>query len=127
MSYYGNAQQGLAADRNVDDRRQGLREVRGAVADLGLHRSGGDGVRVAAAVEQEVIAADKALVAIGVTGNWEGLFAADCQPEVVVQRPNVVYELSRLAMLDATTLPSVDTPTLPPVPTLCNRPRKAGP
>ena len=33
--------------------------------------------------KQEVIEADKALVAIGVTGNWEGIFAAECQPEVV--------------------------------------------
>jgi len=31
----------------------------------------------------EVIEADKALVAVGVTGNWENLFAPACQPEIV--------------------------------------------
>ncbi len=33
--------------------------------------------------KQEVIEADKVLVAIGVTGNWENLFAPSCQPEIV--------------------------------------------
>lgn len=31
----------------------------------------------------EVLEADKVLVAIGVTGNWEGLFAPACTPEIV--------------------------------------------
>ncbi len=31
----------------------------------------------------EVLQADKVLVAVGVTGNWEGLFAPSCQPEIV--------------------------------------------
>ncbi len=33
--------------------------------------------------KSETIEADKALVAIGVTGNWENLFAANCTPEIV--------------------------------------------
>jgi len=33
--------------------------------------------------KQETIEADKVLVAIGVTGNWENLFAPACQPEIV--------------------------------------------
>jgi dihydrolipoamide dehydrogenase len=36
--------------------------------------------------KQTTLEADKALVAIGVTGNWENLFAAECQPEVVKGR-----------------------------------------
>jgi dihydrolipoamide dehydrogenase len=39
-------------------------------------------VTVTADGKQEVLAADKALVAIGVTGNVEGIFAPDCTPEV---------------------------------------------
>jgi dihydrolipoamide dehydrogenase len=33
--------------------------------------------------KQDVLEADKVLVAVGVTGNWENLFAPSCQPEVV--------------------------------------------
>src|SRR6185503_1167497 len=33
--------------------------------------------------KQEVIEGDRALVAIGVTGNWENLFAPACTPEIV--------------------------------------------
>ena len=33
--------------------------------------------------KQETIAADKVLVAVGVQGNWESLFAPTCQPEIV--------------------------------------------
>jgi dihydrolipoamide dehydrogenase len=33
--------------------------------------------------KQQVLEADKALVAIGVTGNWENLFAPACTPEIV--------------------------------------------
>ena len=33
--------------------------------------------------KQETLEADKVLVAIGVTGNWENLFAPSCQPEIV--------------------------------------------
>jgi len=35
---------------------------------------------------QQVLEADKALVAIGVTGNWENLFAPEAQPEVLKGR-----------------------------------------
>ena len=44
---------------------------------------GGVRVTVSSGGKQEVVEAEKALVAIGVTGNVEGLFAAECMPEVV--------------------------------------------
>jgi dihydrolipoamide dehydrogenase len=44
-----------------------------------------NGVRVTVSSDgkQEILEADKALLAIGVTGNVEGVFAPDCLPEVV--------------------------------------------
>ena len=47
----------------------------------------GDGAKVTvtnlADNKQEVIEAEKVLVAVGVQGNWEGIFAPTCTPEIV--------------------------------------------
>ena len=51
----GDAQQRAAAGGDVDDRRQRLRGVQRAVARLGGHRARADRIRVAAAIQQEVL------------------------------------------------------------------------
>ncbi len=43
--------------------------------------------------KQEIIEADKVLVAVGVQGNWENIFAPSCQPEIVKNHIKVGKDL----------------------------------